>query len=353
MGDRLLRNQRVMLAAVSRCRITKRLLFIQATILLFLAVLIVNGCTTTNSTNASRGGSYSAGAGGNLSSGDRFSDASYISEHSEITGYVSRGSSRVYRLELNRPAKLSIDMSIAESRQDLDLILYDSSKRQLYSSMKIAGNNENITANMPEGTYFIEVKSYQSSASSFTLSVLRKIEEPLTLRLTNIMSSVPLSETGKVSGVVGTLSKTRDVWYKLNLRQRSKLNIVLKIERSGQDLDMTLTDGKGIILYSSTGSFNTEQMNVELEPGQYHIRVFVYDDRFGSEFNLESTATALALPKESKKAKKKHMEHKYKKKQPTPKQSPESHDSDPRVQRGNPEPRIQRLDQEPRIIKLN
>ncbi|MCS6283624.1 MAG: pre-peptidase C-terminal domain-containing protein, partial [Dolichospermum sp.] len=72
-----------------------------------------------------------------------------------------------YKFQINRPTKLTLDLVNLQS--DVDLKLLDSNGNMIYSSAKSGTANEQISAQIGSGTYYIHVKAF--SGSSYNLGI--------------------------------------------------------------------------------------------------------------------------------------------------------------------------------------
>ncbi|MBI3961673.1 MAG: hypothetical protein HY335_02890 [Deinococcus sp.] len=202
---------------------------------------------------------------------------------------VAGASRRWYRLALERPGRLTIDLDIDRPGVDLDLYVFGASVEALdpfgsrpltelkaidQSRRDRTWRNEHLVAGLSAGVYFLVVSSASiADSSSYTLRISLQPQLLFTAAVPETAITLRLGQP--LPGVVDYDNLPRDQWYRLILEQGQQVTIALSSAVPEVDLNLLLYLARvpDMPLAVAQGPGGREQLSLYLAAGSYLLLV--------------------------------------------------------------------------------
>jgi hypothetical protein len=216
---------------------------------------------------------------------DDFESAAPISEGVSEARIVG-GESDFYRLEANSTDAISVDMTSADSLNDLAIRLYDADRNQL-----VADGNDfegiDYTLKAPEtGTYYIQVLGQSTQTTSdYTLNVdvVTPAENDQFAPNDDFESAAPISEGVSEARIVGGESD----FYRLEANSTDAISVDMTSADSLNDLAIRLYDADRNQLVADGNDFEGIDYTLKApETGTYYIQVLGQSTQTTSDYTL-------------------------------------------------------------------
>ncbi len=194
---------------------------------------------------------------------------SWPEEPFAIRGRISAEEEQFVHVRLEQWA--DVDLKLTDLESDIDVFLTSPANSDIdYQSAAGGSDPEEISELLPPGSYVIRLTAFEA-------------ETPYTLELSSTeRSSRGLSGNETVQG-------DGEALFALKFTASTELNIVVKPTES--DVDVELLDGIGRVLaQSSLGNLQADEIQHQVEPGTFYIRVFPFGDEEQSSYLLSVTA---------------------------------------------------------------
>jgi hypothetical protein len=221
---------------------------------------------------------------------DDFESAAPISEGVSEARIVG-GESDFYRLEANSTDAISVDMTSADSLNDLAIRLYDADRNQL-----VADGNDfegiDYTLKAPEtGTYYIQVLGQSTQTTSdYTLNVdvVTPAENDQFAPNDDFESAAPLREEFNDARVVGGEAD----YYKVTLNESESISAEIRTADSLSDLVIRLYAPDRTQVASDGNDFDGIGVSHQATTaGTYYIEVAGQSKQTTSSYELQSNQT--------------------------------------------------------------
>ncbi|WP_256407078.1 PPC domain-containing protein (plasmid) [Haloplanus ruber] len=216
---------------------------------------------------------------------DDFGSAASIPEGSSEARIVG-GESDFYQLEANATDAISVDITSADSLDDLAIRLYDAERSQLAAD----GNSFqgiDYTIKAPEtGTYYIEVLGQsQQTTSNYTLNVdvVTPAENDQFAPNDDFESAASIPEGSSEARIVGGESD----FYQLEANVTDAISVDIASADSLDDLAIRLYDAERNQLVADGNSFQGIDYTIKApETGTYYIEVLGQSQQTTSDYTL-------------------------------------------------------------------
>ncbi|TYQ15501.1 UNVERIFIED_CONTAM: RHS repeat-associated protein [Acetivibrio alkalicellulosi] len=189
-----------------------------------------------------------------------------------------------YVFNTNRTGKLHVSLTNIPTGCDYDLQVY---KDGIYLGGSFAGSNndENFIRLVENpGVYHIRVYSYSGSNPNSHYQIRVGVYTPDSYEINDNINDVrlygvPLELNSTIYGTID--NRKDDDYYKLIIEESTEVEILLQNIPSGRDYDLILYQYSqwqyNSIAHSLRGGNQDEIITLQLEPGQYYIRVYSYN----------------------------------------------------------------------------
>jgi hypothetical protein len=198
------------------------------------------------------------------------------------------GESDFYRIEANTTDALRVDISSADTLNDLQLRLYNSNREQL-----VADGNDfegiNFNLKLPEtGTYYVEVAGQsQQTTSNYTLDtdVITPTENDQFAPNDDFESAAPLEEGFSEARIVGGETD----FYQIEANATDALSVDISSADTLNDLQLRLYNSNREQLVADGNDFEGINFNLKLpETGTYYVEVAGQSQQTTSEYTLNT-----------------------------------------------------------------
>lgn len=198
-----------------------------------------------------------------------------------------------YRFEV--AARTAAQLRLTGLTQDLDLYLYNSSGTQINSSSNGGSEDDTITANLEPGSYFVQVRQFNGSASAYSLRMDMQVQAPTTpttpttpnprLQATHLGDLPPFGQSWR-SQPTGQISNSRrEIYYSFN--NDASRRVQLDLRSISANLNIELQNADGVVVARSTNAGTARDLiATSITPGRWFIRVYQGTASANSRFDL-------------------------------------------------------------------
>jgi hypothetical protein len=199
----------------------------------------------------------------------------------ERVGTGTKVNTRWYKLELEEPVKLNIELQIDEGDQALELQVMEHYARSTADSIRI-DRKEKISGELTKGTYYIRVYVTDDSyGSSYQLKV-----DAVSLQGSSMDNPQYLEPGITLNDTVDVLEGIRVRWYAFEIQQLSGLVLKVISKKTGQDIEIKLRNAQGNILANGRGTGVTKRIKRKLQPGNYFLEIRPAENTNHSEYSI-------------------------------------------------------------------
>lgn len=204
-----------------------------------------------------------------------------------------------WRLPVEGPERIEIDLEILEPGLDLDLYLHQEAELPAglpvrpppiawHQSVRAAGiAHERIVAVVAPGLYTVAIHSPRGGAGRFRLLVGRESVEPEAVP--SASESRPLERGIPVRGVVDYDLGPREEWWHFEVSTPGAMAVDLAGDFPAVDLNLSIhrADRPGVTLaVSERGRSSLEVVRLWTSPGRYLVRVWAHSSGNASGYQL-------------------------------------------------------------------
>lgn len=185
-----------------------------------------------------------------------------------------------------------LQVTMSGMRSDADITLEDDFGSVLASSVEGGATDEFISVDVEPGTYYLRIVPYSSNTPY--VATVQATEAP----------PIPQDQAGDDPGSafeVAPLSAQPQVfsdwvgpgdlndYYRFDLTEPGRLSLVL--DGLSADADVEVLDGQnhGMLASSTLASTDREQIELDLQPGSYLVRVYIFSG--STDYRLELSRT--------------------------------------------------------------
>jgi len=195
-----------------------------------------------------------------------------------------------YRFEV--AGRTTAQLRLSGLTQDLDLFLYNSSGTQISSSDNSGTADDTITATLEPGTYFVQIRQYDGSASAYSLKMDMQVQAPTTpttpnprLQATHLGDLPPFGQSWR-SQPSGQISNSRrEIYYSFN--NDASRRVQLDLRSISANLNIELQNADGVVVARSTNAGTARDLiATSITPGRWFIRVYQGTASANSRFDL-------------------------------------------------------------------
>ena len=225
---------------------------------------------------------------GETENNDTYDTATYIEPNITYEGnYSKRDDIDIYKFQMQQSGLAVINLKNNISKYDYSYTLYEEDKYgNIYEIKRISGSGR---VRLPEGNYFIEIKSYTSQAyGEYALNVAVTYETPLAFEQEKNNVKSQANEKQANTWYTGNLNTLADVdFFKILIDKNSYLAIEFKVPRQLEPdiISITLYDSQLNELQSARNTSNPYLITKEkLYPeGAYYICIRS-EENYGEAF---------------------------------------------------------------------
>ncbi len=195
-----------------------------------------------------------------------------FSESLEIS---STNDNDFFKITVDYPGTVNIQMAFTHSYSDLDLKLFDQ-YQQVVAKSDTTSNYEGINIFLNPGTYYIYVYGYNRASGPYNMNVDFSFNAPV--------SDEPNDDITQATGITTPyngqgkqIESNSDIdHYTFTVSSYKTVNINIAFAHASGDLDLQLLNQQGSMIKKSASTSNKESITTSLSQGTYIIKVYGY-----------------------------------------------------------------------------
>ncbi len=191
-----------------------------------------------------------------------------------------------YYVDVQEGDGLEVRISFAHADGNLDLRLYRPNNEgvlEVLDTSRSTTNDETVYLRTNSGTsrrYYVQVyrmiPSDEPATYSMTVNIFDRCADDVPGPSGEQNDSAPEAAELPPPGERRQICDYDEDWYRFTVEEQTRVNLHLLFDSASGDLDMSLFDREGARLSSASTIDDNELIEIQLQPGEYTLRVYGY-----------------------------------------------------------------------------